>query len=183
MGLLDPFTTATKLTDCICPVLKSEDREEDAWTGHCCVWPGNSSSLASCCESGGSLSVNVVNGWPTTTFPNQEARPWKCNMLSWATVYEIKVNRCVGFTTDDCDCECKERGAYRVLGDLRAVLQGIVCCFSADDDIDTCAQYVINGWQILPAEGGCSGVQVTVTVETDPICCPPPLPPEENDNG
>lgn len=172
MGLFDPFTTAANLADCICPVLKSEDRGEDAWSGSCCVWPGSSVPSINCCENGGQLSVVVLNGFPTESFPIPLSIPKNCGTMNWATVYEVKVTRCVPVKLD-CDCECKEQAAARILGDLQAVLQGIVCCFTQPDD-DDCAQFVINGYRILPALGGCSGVVATVTAETDSICCPPP---------
>lgn len=172
MGILDPFTTAANLSDCICAVLKSEDRGEDSWVGDCCVWPGASVPNLKCCDDGGQLSVVVLNGYPTESFPSQMTRPSNCGMHSWATIYEVKVTRCVP-TKLNCDCNCKERAAARILGDLRAVLQGIECCFKADGE-DDCAQHIVTSWRLLNNSGGCGGLVATVTAETDSICCPPP---------
>lgn len=172
MGLFDPFTTAAKLSDCICPVLKSEDRGEDAWSGTCCVWPGSSVPHIECCKDGAQASVVVLNGFPTESFPTPLTGPKNCGMHTWATVYEITVLRCVPAKLD-CNCDCKEQAAARILGDVRAVLQGIMCCFVSDND-DDCAQFVFNGWRLLNNRGGCGGMVATVTVETDSICCPPP---------
>lgn len=172
MSRFDPFLTAARLVDCVCPRLKDPARGEDAWVGECCVWPGSHASLVDCCDDGGQLSVVAINGFPTTSFPSPATVVQSCGPVTntWATVYELKVTRCVP-TGLDCDCDCKEAAAARIMGDLKAVLEGVACCFVEDPD-DDCAQFTINGWRLLAPEGGCSGVAVTITVESDAICCP-----------
>lgn len=172
MALFAPFDTAARLVDCVCAVLSSEDRpESERWAGTCGVWPGNRAAVVDCCENGGQLTVNVVNGYPTTSFPSPSTAPVSnVQPVSWATVYEIKATRCIP-TDVKTPTEDYEAAAAAILNDLHAILQGIVCCFVESDD-DDCAQYVINTWSILPPQGGCSGVVASVTVESDAICCP-----------
>lgn len=176
MARFDPFKTAADLVDCVCAVLKSPDRPEaDRWAGDCCVWPGGGRVPSQqCCDGKGQLSVRVQNGYPTNSFPAQTVSAPECGSgtLSMATVYELKSTRCVGADPMDCDCTCKETNAARLLGDLQAILQGINCCFEPSD-ADDCTRYVLNSWQLLEPSGGCSGVVVSVTVESDGLCCPP----------
>lgn len=175
MALFNPFGVAANLVDCLCAALKSEDRdEEDRWDGSCCIWPGGGRvPSVECCEGRGQLSVRVQNGYPTTNFPTQSSTAPECgaSLLSMATVYEVKATRCVGLSTG-CDCDCLELNAARLLGDLQAMLQGVACCFEPSGS-DDCTRYVLNSWQLLEPTGGCSGVVMSITVESDGICCPP----------
>lgn len=178
MARFDPFSVAANLVDCVCAYLKSEDRdEEDRWDGDCCVYPGGSTAPSlptNCCEGKFLLTVAVTNGFPTESFPTQSSRAPECghSLLSMATVYEIKATRCVGIPGLECGCDCREKNANRLLGDLQAMLQGIACCFEPSGS-DDCARYVLNSWRLLENNGGCSGVTATITAESDAICCPP----------
>lgn len=176
MGRFDPFGQAANLVDCVCAALKSPDRpEDDRWAGDCCIYPGGGRPPSiQCCEGNGLLSVNVQNGYPTSNFPTQTTTAPECGagLLSMATVYEIKATRCVGLPSLECGCDCRELNASRLINDLQAILQGINCCFEPSG-ADDCARYVINSWQLLEPSGGCSGVVVSITAESDGICCPP----------
>jgi hypothetical protein len=178
MAKFDPFLTAAKIVDCVCAALKSDDRDlEERWQGDCCVFPGGGTPASvQCCEGRGLLSVNVQSGYPTTRFPQQDPggiggcdSPALKNM---ATLYTVKATRCVGLPSIECGCDCREKNAAYLLGDLKAILAGISCCFDPNDNEHDCAQYVLGTWSLLPPLGGCSGVVVPITVESDGACCP-----------
>lgn len=176
MARFDPFTTAASLVDCICAALKSDLRDkEDRWNGECCIFPGgNPPASLQCCEGGGVLSVNIQSGAPTTRFPAPDGTADGCGQAikGMATNYVIKSTRCVGLPSIECGCDCREKNAYRLLGDLDAMLSGIACCFKPSDNEYDCTAYVLNSWSLLPASGGCSGVLINITVESDGVCCP-----------
>lgn len=178
----DPFALASALTACICPLLKSEDRPEaQRWDGDCCIYPGpGPAAWDNCCETNGQLTITVLPGFPSSTFPNQDQTPRNgCGALAQAVGFEITVLRCVCAMQENgepCTCEQREQDAANILGDLTAVLTGINCCF-ADQYEDE--EWFLNGWRLVGPEGGCGGAVVTVTVEMDNPCCPPPAPPEE----
>jgi hypothetical protein len=177
MATFDPFLTAAKISDCVCDALKSVDRDpEERWQGDCCVFPGGGTPASlQCCDGKGLLSVNVQSGYPTTRFPQQDPGGIGCDSLvmkNMATVYTLKATRCVGLPSLECGCECREKNASYLINDLKAILTGISCCFDPNDSDHDCAQYVLNSWTLLPPLGGCSGVVVQITVESDGVCCP-----------
>lgn len=185
MTAFDPFAIAALLTDCICPQLKDVSRGEQAWAGECCIFPGPGPvPWENCCDTGAQMTITILPGFPTTTFPNQDARAVTgCGARSQAVPFEITVLRCVCIASDDegtpCTCAQREQDAANLLGDLKAVLAGISCCFQSDDFEDT--SWILNGWRLLAPAGGCAGVVATVTVELDSPCCTPLTPPSEED--
>lgn len=158
----DPFATAARILDCVCSALKSS-----GWKGNCCVWPGAQVALDECCKDGGQLSIVLVNGYPSSRFPAQDATPTTCNGKTLATVFQLQVTRCVSDSVNDCDG--KERDAALIMSDLVAMIKGINCCFR---DEDTCGEWVLNSFKTFGPEGGCGGSIVDITVQEAYPCCP-----------
>lgn len=174
----DPFAIAADIAQCICQALKDPARGDDIWAGECCVRPGNEVSWDSCCENGGQAWVVLKSGYPTTSFPviDTSTSETTCTsgIVSLGLNFEIGVLRCV--CNDLCDCDVAEDSAAKIFGDLKAVLNGLNCCFGAADD--GCDRgWRLNGFETAGPMGGCGGVKVNIVVNTNYPCCPPPTPP------
>lgn len=180
--MFDPFAIAMQISDCVCVALKDPARGAEVWSGDCCIIAGGSGSWDNCCESAGTMWVAMVGGYPTNAFPAQARTPLtNCigTATSQAVDFEIGVVRCVCTMQEDgsdCGCEQRERDAHAVMGDLSAVLSALACCF--DDSVSSnsvCdSPWILNSWRSLGRMGGCAGIAVSITLETDSICCPAP---------
>lgn len=159
MSGLDLMATASRLRDCVCPVLEAQ-----GWTGTCCVWPGADAAWDSCCENGGQFWVTVKSGYATSIFPAQDQLPSQCGRDQLAVFYELGVLRCVAGA--EADCDRKEDDAARVMGDFQALLEGVTCCF--DDDH---ADWVLAGFTFLGPSGGCAGSTLSIIVNEHYPCC------------
>lgn len=167
------MATLGNLADCICDALKA-DRGSAAlnWDGVCCIQPGSQVAFDHCCEGeGGQAWVMASGGYLTNSFPTPaQATDPRCNNgYSQAVRIEVGAIRCVCY--DGCSCEAKEQNAEMVLGDLRALIQGISCCFTNDDgDGDT--GWWIERWELIGPDGGCGGAKISLLVEQPLPCCP-----------
>lgn len=170
----DPFSIAADLADCVCAALKDTAREETAWAGDCCVHPGSQVAWDSCCEGGGQAWVALQSGFPTTTFPilDTATSETTCTtgIVSLGLVFEIGVLRCVN---SEVNCDQFEADAAAILDDLKAVLNGLNCCFTAATD-DCDRGWRLNSFEMVGPEGGCAGVKISITVNTSYPCCPTP---------
>lgn len=169
----DPFAIAADLAQCICKALKDEARGEDVWAGDCCVRPGSQVAWDVCEQGGGQAWVVLLNGFPTTNFPIQDPTTSTTictdGVVSLALNFEVGVIR--GVCLDNCDCDTAEANAAKIFGDLKAMLNGVNCCFgAADDDCDK--GWRLNFFEMLGPQGGCSGVKINIAVNTDYPCCP-----------
>lgn len=155
------FERAMSLAECICAALTDEARGEDVWAGDCCVWPGGNVPWDNCCEGRGQAWVSILTGAPKAgpATPN-------CITGSQDVIYEIGAIRCVGLGLN-CDCDCMEIGARRVMGDLEAIIKAVACCF----DPDVCDMPNILSWETV-RQAGCAGVKVRVSIGNDfSVCC------------
>lgn len=183
MTAFDPFAVASQLIDCICAQLKDAGRSDEArWAddAECCIRPGaGPAAWEDCCK--GQLTITLLPGFPTNTFPNQDTTPMNgCGAPTQTVSFEITALRCVCVSMDDdgrvpCTCEKREQDAANIMSDLTAVLAGISCCFESDDFEDT--EWVLSGWRLVGPDGGCGGVVATLSVELDSPCCTPLTPP------
>lgn len=167
---LNLFTTATRLKTCIDTALKADRDDGTSWGGETCVYPGAFVPFDSCCDGGGQAWVVAPSGGPTTTFPALDINGLtNCRNQTQVVTYEVGVIRCV--CTDDCTCTKKEADAQSIFSDLRALLTGIFCCFSDENQ-----EWRLQGWSLIGPEGGCGGSRVLLVVEEPLPCCPEETP-------
>lgn len=174
MAVLDLFSLAGQVSDCVCAALRAERADGISWEGTCCVWPGAAVAFESCCEDGGQAWVVVQSADPTTTFPQADPTGLSgCrSMHTLAVKMEVGVLRCV--CADDCDCDAKEESAAAVLSDLQAVLTGLQCCFGDGNGPCSGSDWRLLNFSLIGPDGGCAGSRFAIVVEAPMPCCQTP---------
>jgi hypothetical protein len=127
---------------------------------------------------GGQLTVHVARMWPSTDFPAEDrtVRGQRSCPLPATTAVELVVTllRCAP-TVDEQGCppSCGDlaEAARTVHVDAATVHNAVVCCVA--DVAARGRRFVLGGQRILPAEGGCHGVEQRVVVAL-PGCAPCP---------
>lgn len=181
------FDIAASIADCVCTELKrprpdAEDPEAPGWAGDCVVHPGAVVAFERCCDKGGSQSwVTALDGQPTVSFPIPDpiGLSSSCNDgHTYIQRYEVGALRCVCWGDDDgkpCSSDVKEQDAFKVIGDLTAILTALECCFN-DDNIasNPChdRQWRLQEYHLVGPEGVCAGAVATIAVEVSAPCCP-----------
>lgn len=195
LALLDLHQAATSLLDCVCEALDRLPSQMPGLAGCPCrvgVVPGE--PAADGCGGGcnvqpgeypGQLTVNVVRTYIAelpryTNVSSVQLDGTNCGPGA-LTVVELSVTlwRCVPIG-GECPPEMTElnESALQLHADMMAVTQAVVCCFpTAGTDRPKGRRYSLGPTLALGPQGGCVGLQTTVTVALDGLSVPVPAGP------
>lgn len=188
---------AQSLLDCTCEALDDLVTEVPGLAGCPCrvgIVPG--APAADGCDGGcnvqpgeypGQLTVNVVRTYPADLprFTNVQAvilDGSNCGTTA-LTVVDLSVTlwRCVPGPTDDgCPPSMTELGASAIQlhADMLAINQAVTCCFATRGTTRRKGRrYSLGQTTVLGPQGGCVGIQTTVTVALDALSVAPPAGP------
>lgn len=198
VSLLAVHQAANDLLDCVCAALGRLPAEVPGLAGCPCrtgVVPG--APAADNCGEGcgtlpdgqypGQLTVNVVRTYVAELprYTNLQAvRLEDTNCGPGAvTVVDLAITlwRCApGPDSEGCPPEMDVLGeaAMQLHVDLLAITQAVACCFpSTDTQRRKGRRYSLGQSLVLGPQGGCVGVQTTVTVALDGLAPPVPVAP------
>ena len=204
LSMLAVHQAAQNLLDCVCQAVDRLPDEIPGLAGCPCrvgVVPGQ--AAADGCDGGcnvppgeypGQLTVNVVRLYASDrqNFPRETGqlstpglngtgvRDLRNCAMPQVTAVELLVTlwRCAPLPTDQgCPPTMAELDAraMQMHADMRAVQQGILCCYAGTAPEQRHGRrYVVGQTLSLGPQGGCAGFQATVTAALDDcIPCPP----------
>lgn len=197
LNYLDIQQTAQSLLDCTCEALDALVTEMPGLAGCPCrvgVVPG--APAADGCDGGcdvppgeypGQLTVNVIRTYPADLprFTNVQAvilDGTNCGTSALMVVdLSITLWRCAPIPTDEgCPPSMAELGASAIQlhADMLAINQAVTCCFATRDTTRRKGRrYSLGQSVVLGPQGGCVGVQTTVTVALDALSVARPVAP------
>ncbi|MER6632327.1 hypothetical protein ABT301_29605 [Streptomyces sp. NPDC000987] len=173
---------------CVCAALDETATQVEGQPGcpECrrCVVPGTAAwdGCEDPCtgEASGQLTVNVTRIYPSTTSsfpsPDQTVRDLRNCQPPPVTAVELVVTllRCApGPTEDGCppDCDLLSEAARVLHVDALTVYSALLCCLPATGGGRRGRQFVLGQQRIIGPQGGCVGLEQTVTVALP--ACPP----------
>ncbi len=163
------------LLDCMCDALAVQ-----GWEGDCCLAAAEP-SFVNCCEDadeegnggGGGAWGRLVRAYPSSRFPAEDGSAGlltECTpTMQWALVVELGATRCICYEL--CDCGVRAQNATKVLNDMEAALQGLLCCFSNGPCRGT--EYQVQSIVPTNGRGGCGGFKIQLVRQYTMTCCPP----------
>ena len=189
LNYLDIQQAAQSLLDCTCEALDALVTEVPGLAGCPCrtgVVPGV--PAADACDGGcnvpdgeypGQLTVNVIRTYPAELprFTNVQAVILDGSNCGTAALMVVDLSitlwRCVPGPTDDgCPPSMAELGASAIQlhADMLAINQAVTCCFANRGTTRRKGRrYSLGQSTVLGPQGGCVGVQTTVTVALDAL--------------
>lgn len=173
---------ADKLLDCLCGYLSATI---GGAVCQCSRRPGTAPPPADACcgcDTGqGQASVQITRMYPTTRFPapGVVGQLTECTSFEWVAELTMVVYRCVSVADESGFPSVDEltADAVKIQGDADAMWQALFCCPDWRDigDPDGELAAIVPGeWRPIDPLGGCSGGQLSVTVNLGSICCPAP---------
>jgi hypothetical protein len=161
------------LLDCMCDALAVQ-----GWEGDCCL-AAVEPSFVNCCDGadedgvgGGGAWGRLVRAYPSSRFPAEDGNAGlltECSQaMQWALVIELGATRCICYEL--CDCAVRAQNATRVLEDMEAALQGVLCCFTSG----ACRgiEFQVQSIQPTNGRGGCGGFKIQIVRQYTMTCCP-----------
>lgn len=197
LSLLELDITAQALLDCVCEALDRIPVEVPGLAGCPCrvgIVPG--APAADGCDGGcnvpegeypGQLTVNVVRTYVAElpVYTNLQAVLFEganCGPTA-LTVADLSITlwRCTPVPSDDgCPppMEDLKASATQLHADMMAISQALTCCFpTRATDRRKGRRFSPGQSTVLDPQGGCVGVQTTVTVALDGLSVPIPVAP------
>lgn len=201
--MLAVHQAAADLLQCVCDSLAQIPTDVPGLAGcpcRACVVPGlvaadgcgEGCELLPAGEFPGQLTTSVVRIFTTDrqSFPREQALSGTPTVRSGkdcppppVTAVDLLVTlyRCAPIPTDEgCPPSCAEleEAAMQLHVDMLAIQRGVLCCYAGTDTTRRHGRrYVLGSSRALGPQGGCVGVEQTLTVSLDDcIACPVPTP-------